>query len=406
MGFEMYDAATPTDLHTKGSFSRPHAAVHLTSSQHGTASDADMRRLRLYTRLQRYVSDRTLTLAVLGQLVVGLILALVINITDDQFKLSPMVMVCELVWGFLPIVGVVGVYVVLVMPVMLVRCWSLRDAYGIRNDLIVSIVVGGLCIIVTVIWETVLYHLALVWSGWFFTWLCAVSLHTVSITVPLWSAWRHSRDLAHRMHGASSVGSHKLGRRAEFDAIMANPLEYRLFCDFAASCFCSELTAFVDEYQTLKALAVDSMVSGDMWSAEDNQLEPGYLACMAGTVDAGVDYLTLAARAQAQTHTHGLHVRSPPTETILEAARRAYPDLDINDSTVFPAAAMDKLVTILGVFINSASWTAISLPSVLLLRIRDRLARSQLTLTILDEIREEILNMLYLDVFTRYSRDH
>ncbi|KAJ2805283.1 hypothetical protein H4R21_001316 [Coemansia helicoidea] len=67
---------------------------------------------------------------------------------------------------------------------------------------------------------------------------------------------------------------------------------------------------------------------------------------------------------------------------------------------------MDKLVTILGVFINSASWTAISLPSVLLLRIRDRLARSQLTLTILDEIREEILNMLYLDVFTRYSRDH
>ncbi|KAJ2709951.1 hypothetical protein H4R19_003989, partial [Coemansia spiralis] len=283
-------------------------------------------------------------------------------------------------------------------------CWSLRDAYGIRNDLIASIVVGVLCIILTVVWETVLFHLALRWSGWFFTWVCAVSLHTVSITVPLWSARRHSRDVVYRMHGASSLGSRKMGKRAEFDAILASPHEYRYFCDFAASCFCSELTAFVDEYQTLKALAVESMASDDMWSAQDSHLDPGYIACMAGTIDAGMDYLALASRAQAQTHTRGMHLQSPPTESILDAARKAFPRLGITETTVFPAAAMDKLVTILSVFVNSVSWTTLSLPSALLLRIRDRLARGQLTLTILDEIRGEILSMLYFDVFTRYSR--
>ncbi|KAJ1898426.1 hypothetical protein LPJ81_004344 [Coemansia sp. IMI 209127] len=377
-------------------------------------------RLKKYTRLQRYTTNKALVLFIIGHLAVAVAISLVVNIVNKQFTLRPMGTDCTLMWGFLPMVIVPGFYVVFILPILLVKCWSLKDAYGIRNDLYVSIIVGALCIVLTVIWETALFHLALKWSGWFFSWLCAIILHTVSLAVPLWKANRHSRDVLHRIHGSSALanpdaadrsmaaaianaaGGADIGRRAEFNGILGDPYEYRYFCDFAASCFCSEMTAFIDEYQSLKAQTIIALGSEDIWREDADQLDPGYMARMTSTIDNDMGYLALANRDHPNVKTLRLH--TSPTVCILDTARAVYPQYDLSEITPFPVASMDKLVVMFSVFVNSNSYTAVSLPSAMVLRIRERLGRSQLTLTIFDEIKDEVLNMLYFDVFTRYTR--
>ncbi|KAJ2659325.1 hypothetical protein IWW48_003568 [Coemansia sp. RSA 1200] len=403
-------------------------AMAMASSMQGNEipmqSGADVRlykRLKKYTRLQRYVSDKALSLFLLGHIVAMSILSLVTNIVDSQFSLKPLSVYCSIMWGFLPVVGVDGFYVVFILPILLIKCWSLKDAYGIRNDLLISIITGSVCLVMTIVWETTLYAVAQNWSGWFFSWVCAIVLHTTSLAIPLWSAMRHSRDVLHRMHGAdalalaaagadgsmaaaiaSAAGATDIGRRAEFNAILADPYEYRFFCDFAASCFCSEMTAFIDEYQSLKSLTVVALGSEDIWREDADQLDPGYMTRMASNIDNGIGILALAGRDHPNAK--ALRLQTPPTVCILETARAVYPQYDLSEVTPFPVASMDKLVAMFSVFVNSNSYTAVSLPSAMVLRIRERLGRSQLTLTIFDEIKDEVLNMLYFDVFTRYAK--
>ncbi|KAJ2897409.1 hypothetical protein IWW38_001736 [Coemansia aciculifera] len=335
------------------------------------------RRLQKYTRLQRLTTKSSLNFFVVCHIMLACILSLVINIVNTEFALSPMSTFCGMVWGFLPTIGFTVLYAVLILPVLLVKCWSLKDAYGIRNDLIASIVSGAL--------------------------------------FPLIGAIRHSRDVMLRIHGASGHGTAlaaaiagaggedgHLGKRAEFNIILADPFEYRFFCDFAASCFCSEMTAFIDEYQALKGLTVIALGSEDMWREDVDQLESSYMARMANNIDNDVGYLAMANRAYP--HSKSLRLQTPPNVSILETARVVYPQHELADNTPFPVASMDKLVAIFSVFVNSNSYTAVSLPSSMVARTREKLGRSQLTLTILDEIKDEVLNMLYYDVFTRYSK--
>ncbi|KAJ1662123.1 hypothetical protein EV178_006137, partial [Coemansia sp. RSA 1646] len=336
-------------------------------------------RLKKYTRLQRYATDKALVLFIFGHIFAAVAISLVINIVNKQFTLRPVSNNCTLVWGFLPMVIIPGFYVVFILPILLVKCWSLKDAYGIRNDLYVSIIVGALCIVLTVIWETALFHLAVKWSGWFFSWLCAIILHTVSLAIPLWSANRHSREVLSRIHGsdalanpdpagqsmaaviANAAGGSDIGRRAEFNGVLADPYEYRYFCDFAASCFCSEMTAFIDEYQSLKTQTIIALGSEDIWREDADQLDPGYMSRMTSTIDNDIGYLALANRDHSNSKT--LRLQTPPTVCILETARAVYPQYDLNEATPFPVASMDKLVVMFSVFINSNSYTAVSLPS-------------------------------------------
>ncbi|KAJ2864035.1 hypothetical protein FB639_005238, partial [Coemansia asiatica] len=163
------------------------------------------RRLQKYARLQKYVSDRALFLYNMGVLLLAVIVSLIVNILNPQFSLSPMSMECRMVWGFIPLMAIVGSWVIFIMPVISVKCWKLKDAYGIRNDLLICMFMGIFCIIMNTIWDNVLTRIAKLWSGWFFAWVSSVVIHTVSITVPLLQAIRHSRNVIDRMRGANGI---------------------------------------------------------------------------------------------------------------------------------------------------------------------------------------------------------
>ncbi|KAJ1814687.1 hypothetical protein LPJ75_002661 [Coemansia sp. RSA 2598] len=374
------------------------------------------KRLQKYAKLQPYVSNRALLFYNLGVLALASITSIVVNIVNPQFSLSPMSMECRMIWGFVPLMVICGSWVFFIMPVICVKCWKLKDAYGIRNDLLISMFMGIFCLILDVVWDNVVFSISKLWSGWFYCWLAAVVIHTVSITIPLIQAIRHTRSVTDRMHSASGfensmaaaivgAGGPDIGKRSDYNAILADPHEYRFFCDFAASCFCSELTAFIDEYQVLKNITVQALGSeGILYQSEESQLDNAYALRMANTgIHDNIGYLAMSNKA-ANYNARSLRLQTPPTVSMLETAKAVYPQYDLSDATPFPAASMDKLIAIFSVFINSNSYTAISLPPGIVLKLREKLAQNNLTITILDEIRDEVLSMLYFDVYTRYAK--
>ncbi|KAJ2331574.1 hypothetical protein GGI00_003191, partial [Coemansia sp. RSA 2681] len=225
--------------------------------------------LKKYKRLLPYVTERMLVLYVGTAVVVVALLTLVINLTDKQF--SPKAIVCIYYWGFIPGNVFVLVHFALLFPLLLWRVWHVKDAYGIRTDLIICETVGIIAMIITLVWVNALSRLQQKFPGLTFIWIYSFFIHASSVFFPLLRAIQHTKQatespdmsmgmfVLHRQSSASAAASAAQPssvvmtatstRRANFNRMMDDPTEYQQFREFAASCFCSELTAFIDEYQ-------------------------------------------------------------------------------------------------------------------------------------------------------------
>ncbi|KAJ1959258.1 hypothetical protein GGI12_004428 [Dipsacomyces acuminosporus] len=394
------------------------------------------RRLQKYTKFGAYVTDRAMYIYLGIALLVAILISLFINIFNPRFRISPPSEYCPLVWGFLPVSCIVGIYLIIICPSLLALVWDLNDAYGIRTDLIVCDTLGIIAFVVTIIWSEVIQRLKWAWSVMFFMWVASCAVHISSVAVPLFRAIKHTRIVARKLQRASMTDSSRsasseynnsggsrhrgnsknAGKRSDFNKMLEDSYEYRLFRSFAASCFCSELTAFIDEYQTLKALTVIgleqteySALTGDplresllpngeshLYNSLSNiSVSPGSGAALLTSVGDTVGFLPSEKHGKAQTS---------PVVSILETARAVYPEHKLADTAVFPPTLMDKLVSIFSIYINSTSYTSVNVPPIMVRRIRDKLDRREMYLTILDEVKDEVLFMLFADVYTRYTR--
>ncbi|KAI8321376.1 hypothetical protein GQ54DRAFT_325071 [Martensiomyces pterosporus] len=381
-----------------------------------------VRKLQWYMRAQTYVTDRVLTIYVSVATLVAVIISIVVNVLNKEFSVRPVSIECRLFWGFVPVIIILCAYLLVICPALLLMVWKLNDAFGIRTDLVICDTVGIVAMILAFLWELKFPHLTDIWSGMFFMWNAMILIHISSVVVPLWHATRHSKVVAYKLHRLSlpeSMGSSGQarngnrsandGRRSDFNRMLENTLEYKLFREFSAACFCSELTAFIDEYQSLKALTLAALAHQDY--RPDSPLHPPHTpnSTLVGEDDGEHDPIS-DLRMAANFYSGGMllsaHSSVPltgPTVSILDSARTAYPHYNLDESTAFPAVIMDKLVEIFSVYINTGSYRAVNIPPILVRRIRQQLGRRSMSLTILDEVKDEILFMLYADVYTRYT---
>ncbi|KAJ1945741.1 hypothetical protein FBU59_002223 [Linderina macrospora] len=199
-------------------------------------------------------------------------------------------------------------------------------------------------------------------------------------------------------------------RRAEFREMLDDPCSYSKFREYAATCFSSELTAFLDEYQSLKTATVFAL----------NNQHCQILNPEKSTADLSLNFDhngTLAANEQSASHlprhwtrdsphrvpkAQPLNLNTSVTISILETAKATYPHYDLSEAAFFPAVVLDKLVTVFSVYISLQSPMALNISQAMRNRIQARLENNQMTLTILDEAKDEVLMMLYADVYTRY----
>ncbi|KAJ2761096.1 hypothetical protein H4S06_001385 [Coemansia sp. BCRC 34490] len=390
-------------------------------------------RLRKYRRLLRFTTDRVL-LVYLGLLLLfAIALTLVINATDKQFALRPVNIVCEFMWGFIPCLAIIVVYLFAVFPVILWRVWRNNDAYGIRNDLIVCDTVGILVMITTLVWVLRLHETQQIWPGLSFIWVYALFIHISSVLVPLVHSINHMRRanddsaasdaaipasasapvalfLATQQHPRPAGVSR---RRAEFNGMLDSASDYHKFRQFAASCFCSELTSFIEEYQVLKSLvlvlldhqiaksgnspharslgfsALDS--AGEKQDSGGAGLRPNRLSQSIAESILSQDMVAFAESFQ----------RTSVTVSILDTVNDKYPGTN-PEELVFPKQLVAKVLAIHSEFVDPASLTSVNAPPHVVRKISARIDSGYYHVSIFDDIKDEVLLMLYSDVYTRY----
>ncbi|KAJ2655647.1 hypothetical protein IWW48_005423 [Coemansia sp. RSA 1200] len=393
-------------------------------------------RLCKYRRLLRFTTDRMLLIYLGLLLLFAIVLTLVINATDKQFALRPVNIVCEFMWGFIPCLAIIVVYFFIVFPVILWRVWRNNDAYGIRNDLIVCDTVGILVMIVTLVWVLRLHETQQIWPGLSFIWVYALFIHISSVLVPLVHSINHMRranddssasDVAIPSSASAPValflanqerlqtGVRPTGvsrRRAEFNRMLDSASDYQQFRLFAASCFCSELTSFIEEYQVLKSLVLvllDHQIAksgskphaGFGFSAldsKDAKQDPGGTGNRSNRLSQSIADSILS---QDMVDFAESFQRTSVTVSILETVNDRYPGIR-PEELVFPKQLVAKILAMHSEFVDPASLTSVNASPHMVRKIFARIDLGYYHVSIFDDIKDEVLLMLYSDVYTRY----
>ncbi|KAJ2696169.1 hypothetical protein H4218_004762 [Coemansia sp. IMI 209128] len=374
--------------------------------------------LARYKRLLPYVTERMLVLFVTGGVLAVALATLVINLTDKQFSRHNIV--CVYQWGFIPgNVFVLGHFAI-VYPIFLWRNWKAHDAYGIRNDLIICETVGFLCMVMVVVWMNALGHMQQIFPGLAFIWIYSFFIHASSVFFPLLRAIQHTKRtdspdmsmfaMPPATPAAPSVVMPPTStRRANFNRMMDDPAEYQQFREFAASCFCSELTAFIDEYQALKTRTLvlfERHTTRDSLAVAARHVSP---PSTPSTLVRGLDSIgTLRGRLRDDVLLQGtelLQIRTTSiTVSILETVIDTYRGESIPGMRQFPPELLVKLEMINREFVDPRSYTSVNASPLTVKRFIERMQSKDYSLTLLDEFKSEVLFMLYTDVYTRYVR--
>ncbi|ORX73046.1 hypothetical protein DL89DRAFT_290822 [Linderina pennispora] len=357
------------------------------------------KRMHRYMKLHRFVSNKALAIFIGAVMLAAIVLTLTINLTNKDYSLKPMSTDCPMYWGMVPVMVIIAIYLLFLNPILLTRVWRMHDAYGIKVDLIVCEATGLIGLVMFLIWELALGDLHTRWSGLFFVWVATVMMHISAVVVPLVRAMKNAHVIRIRMrHGRlpiEMVVSEVEDMRREFVDMLNSPPEYCKFREFTATCFCSEFTAFLDEYQELKIQTILALRRMHEYQEIDiyNVHYP---------LDKTSFYSDDSNRPPTPIKKC---VQSSPTISILGAVRAAFPRASFDSTTQFPVPVMDRLVTIFSMYVNEESYMALNLPLVIIERVRTRLESKDLSLVLLDEVKEEVMVMLYADVFARYRRE-
>ncbi|KAJ2725639.1 hypothetical protein GGI07_001139 [Coemansia sp. Benny D115] len=414
----------------------PQNSTRITSTSSSTMDIPDSvprlrqaKQLEKYKRLLPYVTDKALIIYIAIVIAVGVVLTLVINITDKQFSMRPMSTICIFFWGFLPITAVVVLYFFIIFPIILWRVWRQNDAYGIRNDLIICDTVGILCMVITIVWVNVLKETQQIWPGMSYIWVYAFFIHITSVLIPLVRAMQHIRNsdeqdkqqepldvsMMTQSTLAYSIGQ---GRRAGFNAMLEDPIEYQSFRAFAVSCFCSELTGFIEEYQALKARTVfhfkssakDSGLSKmktnansqrNASSREDNRKETlSQLRLSQCMIDEAFEMEASAKKAGVTS----IHTSIRDAVLKVCAKDKHFQKTAAGEELQFPQAVIHKITAIFYEYVDPNSYASVNATPLVARQIADGVNSNYYPLTMLDDLKNEVLFMLYTDVYSRYIR--
>ncbi|KAJ2549438.1 hypothetical protein IWW35_003745 [Coemansia sp. RSA 1878] len=363
----------------------------------------DMQQLKKYRRLLPYATDRMLITFILISLVLTMVLSLVINITNKQFAVRPVQSVCDFFWGFLPVTAIIIVYFFIVFPLILWRVWGNRDAYGIRHDLIICDTVGIAVLIVTLVWVNVLRETQQIWPGLSYVWIYAFFLHISSVFVPLLNAIKHNKSALegnnHTSPSEAETAPRVLlplpNRRVNFNRMLDDPIEYNKFRTFAVSCFSSELTAFIEEYQVLKAKTIAILRPKSMRGRPSDSI-----ICTLANPEPTKLPVSPHATSPPKTSESAYTPTSVTTSILDTLTNNSKPTHTVS----FPSQLFDKLKAVYWDYIDPNSYTSVNASPMVVRRIDEMMNNNDYNVTLFDELKDEVLFMLYSDVYTRYIR--
>lgn len=378
------------------------AALHAIVKESQAPQDDELnRQLKKYKRWLPMVAQPRMLLYIGFSIVCTVVVTLITNVQDPQFHINPVNIICIYYWGFIPGNAFVILHFCVIFPLLLWKVWRERDALGIRNDLIICDTVGIICMILTLVWVVAPIGKLLQqrWPGLSFIWVYAVLIHISSVVIPLWHAVQHTRraqqdnpcyQTTPQTVLPMSDQYEGLSRRSAFNRLLDDRREFQNFREYAASCLCSELTSFVDQYQMLKARLL--LMSDDTVSQTTTDIDGSLGQLESPRLFTGNHRLVMSTEFYPSYH-------HPKTTNVLKTIQETCPHM-----TEFPRELVGTLEHLGREFIDPNSYSAINAEPQTARRFMDQMQQHMYPITLLDELKDEVLYMLYADVFARYIR--
>ncbi|PVV05048.1 hypothetical protein BB560_000436 [Smittium megazygosporum] len=153
-----------------------------------------------------------------------------------------------------------------ILPLFILRFWSVKEGYFLKLELIATCICGALLFIVMATWTNLSPGFQKIYSQYNFVFLMLIVNNVFSVLYPYYKLknfmvvvskedfidGNHRRTISSFGSISSRFTLKTDDYRNRFVAVLDNPAKYQLFSDCANEYLCSAMILFLDEYQTLK----------------------------------------------------------------------------------------------------------------------------------------------------------
>ncbi|KAJ1942895.1 hypothetical protein GGF37_002905 [Kickxella alabastrina] len=199
------------------------------------------------------ITERHLVYYTMGVTMFAAIICSVIQGLTKNLSIVPMKYArCAVgVWEYFPLYAMTAVYCIVFTPIIVYNIWPIKDAFGIRHDILLNNLFTFVCIAMFMVqtnkgfggqdpfWDSFLWC-ALLFNMSQFT----------SVIFPLIRSYRQS-DIFTWSDNSGRAASKEL-----FYRVLNHPELFEKLKIYSAANFCTEVTLFLEEYQVLKANTV------------------------------------------------------------------------------------------------------------------------------------------------------
>ncbi|KAJ1917491.1 hypothetical protein H4219_003173 [Mycoemilia scoparia] len=235
-------------------------------------------RARLTSTLQkeRWLSDRFF-LCVFAFIGIIIAVACVLGQRDRRFQHKPPYYACPAgvsppmyflyTWLFLNIF--------ILFPLLIYFCRGIRDAYGMRSELQVSLIVGSVSIPTMLLYNEFVSSMILIKvTGYIFIVVFLAVAHWMLIVRPMFSILRENKEKArsktHLPRSSTSIDMGNMTRREQFEFLLDSPVGFQQLAEAARRTFCPENVDFLRDYQYLKWRVCYTVISDGAVSSGGN----------------------------------------------------------------------------------------------------------------------------------------
>ncbi|KAJ2263198.1 hypothetical protein GGI01_000935 [Coemansia sp. RSA 376] len=421
----------------------------------GRRSSATGTRTELWRR--RLSSNRFITYIMISTTLVIVVFLLLVNILSPQMTLRPLYYNCKGSWEYIPLIVLAGTFNMVIYPAFVIMAWTYKDGYGIRRSLSIGSLTGILFWVGGLAWRLekaipkarappALFYMAQI-----------LLVYSFTIVTPLFVAWKNAgrrRTQGRDTHRVSRKGwswsagiserEYDLSKQS-FIAAMQDPEEHDSIEKFAGRCFCIELVLFLDVYLALKMSIYKDIrrhgPNGGSAAPTDGNASISPLAH-----DMSPHHQAVDVPEPTPTHTadrlslHSHFNSNPRTTRSLDIERHesaqlargsgsqatlaasvsenlaslsssisatmahAFPEYSISDDTLISERLRCVLKTVVRTFMLPESPLAINVPHAVVCTFRDYLLGGPATFGMMEQVKEEVVNLLYSNVYIRYRQ--
>ncbi|KAJ1822602.1 hypothetical protein LPJ75_000341 [Coemansia sp. RSA 2598] len=253
----------------------------LADGRGGMAKQSWVRRLPLVSRLlaaldrwwaheKMQITERRLVWYTIGATFFAAIVCSIIQALTKDLSIVPMrYSKCPVgVWEYFPLYALTALYCVILTPIIVYHIWPIKDAFGIRHDILLNNLFTFVCIAMFMVqtnkgfggkdpfWDSFLWC-ALLFNMSQFT----------SVIIPLIRSYRQSDAFTW------SDNSGRSASKELFYRVLNHPELFEKLKVYSAANFCTEITLFLEEYQVLKANTVRFYNIGEPGFDDDGAAE-------------------------------------------------------------------------------------------------------------------------------------